>query len=143
MSLTDKRRIHYQKQSQGNLDFNTNDIEPKLDQVIANTAHSVFCQNLSNQVVNGSSTFDMPILDIGDKDGPFKVQVAGSETHSMNYTLRVSHDNVTYYPYPLVITNLNGFISSTFDLTFRYSFLQIENPTGTDHTVNLILCARH
>jgi len=143
MSLTEKRKIHYQKQSAGNIDFNTNEIEPKLDSVISNTAHSVFCQNLSTQVINGGFTFNMPILDIGNSDGPFKVQIAGSETHSLNYTLKVSHDGTTYYPYPLVITNLNGYISSTFDLTFRYSYLQIQNTTGTDHSVNLILCARH
>ena len=30
MSLTEKRKIHYQKQSTGNIDFNTNEIEPKF-----------------------------------------------------------------------------------------------------------------
>ena len=143
MSLTEKRKIHYQKQSTGNIDFNTNEIEPKLDQVIANTAHSVLCQELVSQSIPGSGSYNMSVLDIGIDDGTYTVQVAGSENHALGYTLYVSSDNITFFPYPIVVTTLNGFISSTFSLTFRYSYLNISNPTGVDKTASIIICARH
>ena len=143
MSLTEKRKMDYQKRLHGNLDWNTNEIEPKLDSIIANTTHSVFCQELINRSINGGSTIYNAVLDIGVTDGPYTVQIAGDETHALNYTLHVSSDNITYYPYPLVVTNLNGYISSTFTMTFRYSYLGISNTTGTAQTVNIIQCARH
>jgi len=147
-SLTEKRRIHYEHSlshnstniSLGDIETNTDDLEVKMDSVIANTSHNEFTGSAIGFVVAGHATSTViPVVDLGSASAPHKINIVGTTTHNnIDVVLQVSNDNVTYYDLPnITISTIGTNISGIGDLCFRYFKVNITDNTGSPVTVSL------
>ena len=153
-SLTEKRRIHYEHSlshnstniSLGDIETNTDDLEAKLDVVIANTSHNEFTGSSVGFVVAGHATSTViPVVDLGSASAAHKVNVVGTTTHNnIDVVLQVSSDNVTYYDLPnITISTIGTNISGIGDLCFRYFKINVTDNTGSPITINLEYSAKN
>ena len=144
-TLTQKRKAIYEYRltNHHNITESVDEIEPKLDQIILNTDHSVIYSSYSNTILSGV-TVNTPTIDIGAISGIFTAQLAGSAGHAnLVFILEVSIDSNLWYEYPIAVLHLNGSISSQWTQTFRYSRVKITNPLGNDYAVDIIVASRH
>ena len=155
MSLTDKRKHHYEytrtprtSVSLGNIEINADEVENKLDSVITNTLVVPITGNIVS-VLGGGATVNSSPIDIGLTSGVYKVQWAGTESVAhLDYTLMVSSDNITYHPFHSVVALRfgvgGGTISLEYNMVFRYHKLKIVNTdAAVSATVDLVYSSRH
>ena len=131
------------KEQNSNIIVNIDDIEPKLDQIITAVGHTViYISNVAG--IAGGYTHIFPSVDITGSNGIFEFELAGTLGHSnMDFSLEVSQDNVTFFPFPTLFTIMGTNVSATFDMVFRYHRIKCTNNTGSVHTVTFIESGRH
>ena len=147
-SLTEKRRIHYEHSlshnstniSLGDIETNTDDLEVKMDSVIANTSHNEFTGSSIGFVVPGLTTSTViPVVDLGSASAAHKINIVGTTTHNnIDVVLQVSNDNVSYYDLSQInISSIGYKISGIGDICFRYFKVNITDNGGSPVTVSL------
>ena len=153
-SLTEKRRFHYEHNlshnstnvTLGDIETNTDDLEAKLDVVIANTSHNEYTGSNIGIVVGGHATsIVIPTVDLGSASAPHKVNIVGTTTHNnIDVILQVSSDNITYYDLPnITISTIGTNISGIGTLCFRYFKVNVTDNTGSPITVNIEYSAKN
>ena len=136
------KNTRYRNQNQ-EIILNTDEIEPKLDQIITAVAHTVMDISVSTVIIAGLTTTMAPV-DISGSNGIFKFQFAGTLTHSnMSFAVEVSQNNVDWHPFPILFTTINNNVSSTYDMVYRYHRISVSNNTGGNHSINYIQSGRH
>tara|TARA_R110001606_G_scaffold374625_1_gene532531 strand:+ start:8976 stop:9443 length:468 start_codon:yes stop_codon:yes gene_type:complete len=153
-TLSEKRKFYYEARHSHNetnltlgaIDLNTDELETKLDTIIANTNHDTLVNGEFNFTLVGSATGETPAVNIGSQSGQYIFQWAGTETSTnLEYTIWTSTDNVTYYPLPsAVAVKTNGYISLQYDMVFQYHKLKIVNTHHSQSSsITLVYSGRH
>ena len=151
-SLSQKRFVAYQnktlhKSHENELDqieSNTDEVETKLDSVIENTAIDSYSGSISFSFT-GTETLYTPVLDLGVKSKCYNFAWVGVESSSnFDYTIEVSSDNITFYPYPASVFLRSGSnVSTNYSIPFRYHKLKIIHSHSSTQTVNLQYSGRN
>ena len=147
-TFTEKRRIHYLNTlshnntnvSLGDIETNTDDLEAKMDTVIANTSRNEYSGSNIGQAISASATVDViTAVDLGVSSAPHKIQLVGTTTNTnIDVALHVSNDNVTYYDLIQVpISTLGTKIYGGGDICFRYFKVKVTDNSGSPVTINL------
>lgn len=153
-SLSQKRASAYhhslggssQNSSLGQINLNTDELETKMDTIIANTNHDTLVNGEYNFTILATETSETPSIDIGDQSGQYMFQFAGTESSTnLDYTIWTSTDNITFYPLPsAVAVKTNGYISLEYNMMFQYHKLKIENTHASQtSSVTLVYSGRH
>ena len=147
-TLSQKRQIHYEHQlahngmnvTLGEIETNTDDLEAKMDTVIANTSRNEFTGNNTGLVIAGHATETaIASVDLGSSSAPHKINIVGTTTqNNIDVILQVSNDNITFYDLPnITISTIGTKISGIGDICFRYFKVNITDNTGSPVTINL------
>ena len=125
------------------IDLNTDGLESLLADIKTAVQHTAIDVTGAHSIAGGAQhTF--PAVDIGTNSGIFEFEIAGVLGHAnMDFSLLVSHDNITYYTFPVLFQIIGLNLSSTFDMLFRYHRIRVVNNTGTTHTIDYIQSGRH
>ena len=152
-SLTEKRKASYHhsiahtaNQSLSNINLNTDELETKMDIIIANTNHDTLVNGEYNFTILATESAETPSIDIGEQSGQYMFQFAGTESSTnLDYTIWTSTDNITFYPLPsAVAVKTNGYVSLEYNMMFQYHKLKIENTHASQtNTVTLVYSGRH
>ena len=150
-TLSQKRYVAYQnktlhKTHENELDqieTNTDELETKLDSVIVNTAIDSYSGSTSLAFTT-SETLYTPVIDLGIKSKCYNFAWVGVESsHNFDYTIEVSTDNVTFYPYPSSVFLRSGSnVSTNYSIPFRYHKVKIVHSHSSSQTVNLSYSGR-
>jgi len=125
------------------IDLNTDEVENLLTDVKTGVQHTVFEIAESASINPGMHFYTTPV-DIGGTNGIYKFEVAGSSGHNnMSFDFEVSHNGVTYFSFPNIVTIIGTKFSATFDMVFRYHRIKITNHDISTHTVSFIQAGRH
>ena len=147
-TLSEKRLAQFQNkihlQVGQALDDNTDEVETKLDSIIANTAkNSVFGSVVkSNTAGEVSST---PSVDFGANSSLMNVQFVGTTSHShYDMEILVSNDDSNYFVLnSAVLILLTSKFTISYQSSFRYTKLRITNTHGSSSlTTDLIYSAK-
>tara|TARA_R110000764_G_scaffold33011_7_gene74157 strand:+ start:684 stop:1148 length:465 start_codon:yes stop_codon:yes gene_type:complete len=152
-SLTEKRKASYHhsiahigNQSLNDINLNTDELETKMDIIIANTNHDTLVNGEYNFTILATESAEIPSIDIGSQSGQYMFQFAGTESSTnLDYTIWTSTDNITFYPLPsAVAVKTNGYVSLEYNMMFQYHKLKIENTHASQtNTVTLVYSGRH
>ena len=125
------------------IDLNTDGLETLLTSIRTAVEHTVITATHSLTIASGI-THGFNAVDIGGTNGQYKFEVAGALSDpGLVFSIEVSQDGITYYPYPHTFTILGSNISAVYDMTFRFHKIKVSNSTGSSQTVNLIHSGRH
>tara|TARA_R110001592_G_scaffold147315_1_gene371770 strand:- start:441 stop:902 length:462 start_codon:yes stop_codon:yes gene_type:complete len=150
-SLSSKRFHAYEKKNTNNnikikldnISENTDDIESKLDTIIASTNTNVFYGNIGFTFVS-LQTLSTPVIDIGVNSKTYNFSWVGIDNSShLNYSIEISIDNVTFYTLPSALflstgTNVEG----SYSMPFQYHKLVISNSHSSTAIASLAYSGR-
>ncbi len=152
-SLSEKRLLHYANRHNthsnkelSDINLNTDELEAKLDTIIANTNHDTLVNGEYNFTILAGVTVETPVINIGSQSGQYIFQFAGTEsTTNLDYTIWTSTDNITFYPWPsAVAVKTNGYVALEYNMMFQYHKLKIENTHASQTaTVTVVYSGRH
>ena len=129
----------------GKINLNTDELETKMDTIIANTNHSEFTGVSSTSISANATVNVVGAVDLGSGSGPHKINIVGTTTHTnIDCIFQVSNDNITYYDLPHFINTVVGTkFSGIGDICFRYFKLNVKDNSGTPISVSLEYCAKN
>ena len=121
------------------INLNTDDLEPKLDTLILNTAHNSYNTTLTTTLIGNSHTHSSTV-DLGNTSFIHHIQVVGTTTTThLDFTLQVSLDNVTFFDYTKILIHSVGTnITGAGDINFRYYRVLITNTHASDSDIVFI-----
>lgn len=151
-TLTSKRKFHYENKHPNTslglsqIDLNTDELESKLDTIIANTNHDTLVNGAYNFTIIAQAVAETPVINISAESGQYMFQWAGTESSTnLDYTIWTSTDNITFYPLPSALAvKTNGYVSIEYNMMFQYHKLKITNTHASQSSsVTIVYSGRH
>ena len=143
-SLSEKRLLHYANRHNthsnkelSDINLNTDELEAKLDTIIANTSHNEFTGSSTTIVAPHSTDTTISVVDLGAVSAPHKINIVGTSTHNnIDNIIQVSNDNITFFDLPqIAVSSIGTKISGIGDICFRYFRMKTTDNTGTPTTI--------
>ena len=122
------------------INYNTDELEAKLDAIIANTNHDTLVNGAYNFTILAQAVAETPVINISAESGQYMFQWAGNESSTnLEYTIWTSTDNITFYPLPSALAvKTNGYVAIEYNMMFQYHKLKITN-THASHSSSLTI----
>ncbi len=125
------------------IDLNTDQVENLLGDIKTGVQHTVF-ELTHTASINPGMHHYFANVDIGATNGIYKFEIAGTIGNAnMAFDFEVSHDGITFFSFPNIVTIIGTNFSATFDMVFRYHRLKVTNHHISTHSVNFIQAGRH
>ena len=151
-SLTSKRNIAYEQKTHRNslqveidkIETNTDEVESKLDSVIANTNNLLY-SGIVNFTHSATETLSTPSIDITNSSKMYTFHWIGTtdSTH-LDFTIHASNDNITFFPLASALFLKTGTsIECSYKMPFRYHKLTVINSHSSIAATSLHYSARH